>query len=113
MRLVYFGDVIEACVSLGDEDELHISSTCNMAALGLHLEDHLSLPPVRVRTFCCELYHIILSQNDKCNFGPGCLGLTNLNWLFRDAYLTCISETESCRDVRNTRILTSSKSKCC
>jgi hypothetical protein len=96
VRLVYFSDVIEACVSLGDEDELHISSTCNMAALGLHLEDHLSLPP-----------------NDKCNFGPGCLGLTNLNWLFRDAYLTCISETESCRDVRNTRILTSSKSKCC
>ena len=53
---------------------------------------------------------IILSQNDECIFGPGCLGLTNLNWLFRDAYLTCISETENCRDVSNARILSSSKS---
>ena len=50
-----------------------------------------------------------LTQSEECNrmySESGCLALTNLNWIFRDAYLTCISANESCSDVTFVRLNT-------
>ena len=102
VRLAYV-DTIEFCVSLGDGDQLVFSSTCNTEALGIYTTGgtpQFARCEILLSSHEC-FYHLYFSQRFGCLLGggAGCLALNNLNWLFRDAYLTCISETENCRDV--------------
>jgi hypothetical protein len=86
VRLADVNKTIETCVFLGDDQQLVFRSTCD--AQSLDLGSYLSLP-----------------TKEECNSAfptplpAGCLGLTNINWYFKDAYLTCISENDTCRDV--------------
>ena len=61
VRLAYVDDTIEFCVSLGDRDQLVFNSTCNTEALGIQVEEHLSLPDVRFYSPCmnASIIHII------------------------------------------------------
>lgn len=44
---------------------------------------------------------------DCQHFGVvGCLGLTNLDWFFQEAYMTCIVTTDTCSDKSFTQLLT-------
>ena len=62
VRLAYVDDTIEFCVSLGDRDQLVFNSTCNTEALGIQVEEHLSLPNVRFYSPRMNAYIIHISH---------------------------------------------------
>ena len=101
---------IETCVSLNETQEV-FQSTCD--AKLLDLERHLRFSTVRFN-FKSHAYSslcILYLQSEECsswNWGV-CLTLTNLDWFFKDAYITCISANDSCSDVTFTQLLTSSE----
>jgi hypothetical protein len=83
---------IETCISLNGTEEV-FESTCD--AEPLDLEPHLSLPDL---DGCSGLFSIIGAG--------GCLALTNVGWIFREAYLTCYSTNGTCSDISFTRTQT-------
>ena len=103
VRFAYVSGYLETCLSLGEDDQPVFQSTCDTSAL--NLEDHLSLPTVSYSPYNACLFVDAPLQREKCGQSGGCLGLANLNWFFIGAYLTCIAETDTCRDVNFVRIL--------
>ncbi|CAI8030934.1 hypothetical protein GBAR_LOCUS17558, partial [Geodia barretti] len=87
VRIADVNRTIETCLSLDDNNTPVFQSTCD--AQNLNLETSLTLPTAT-----------------ECGFSePACLGLRNINWVFKDAYLTCIVETDNCRDVSFVRLI--------
>ncbi|CAI8041695.1 Fibroblast growth factor receptor 3 [Geodia barretti] len=88
VRIADANRTIETCISVDDDEELLVESTCDARSLGL--DAYITLP----------------TTNECGSWGAGCLGLVNLNWFMKDAYFTCISKTDNCSNVNFTQIVT-------
>jgi hypothetical protein len=89
VQIAYPERNVEVCLRPGADHPVVVNISCEAELVAL--PDYLSFPEE------CAPFG-----------GVGCLGLSNLDWFFQEAYLTCIVTTDTCSEKSFTQLLTHS-----
>ena len=117
VNIGYLDRDVETCITTDATQEVVTNSSCEAEAVGL--PSYLSLPSVSSIPFAfylpcthsplCLIYASCVFQDCDYVSEVGCLGLTNLDWFFESAYLTCTAHTDTCYQKMFTRLFTRGK----